>query len=213
MPGLKSLALVALALGLSAASPALAAPACPPGTPEGVGCGEPSLKAATAGTYILDQTHSSVIARVPHLGYSYSVFRFGKAEANLVWNPADPAKSKLTASVETGSIETPVEGFAKDLAGDSMLKSAAFPKATFESTAFRQTGPTSGKVDGRLTLLGRTRPVTFDVHLVGAGTGFGDKPRLGLEAKAAIQPQEFGLPPAFDRPIALVLDVEFERAS
>lgn len=211
MSALKTVAALA-ALALSAA-PALAAPACPPGTPEGVGCGEPSLKAATAGTYILDQSHSSVIARVPHLGYSYSVFRFGKAEATLVWNPADPAKSKLTASVETASIETPVEGFAKDLAGDSMLKSAAFPKATFESTAFRQTGPTSGKVDGRLTLLGRTRPVTFDVQLVGAGTGFGGKPRLGLEAKAAIQPQEFGLPPAFDRPIALVLDVEFERAS
>lgn len=211
MSALKTVAALA-ALALSAA-PALAAPACPPGTPEGVGCGEPSLKAATAGTYILDQSHSSVIARVPHLGYSYSVFRFGKAEAKLVWNPADPAKSKLTASVETASIETPVEGFAKDLAGDSMLKSAAFPEATFESTAFRQTGPTSGKVDGRLTLLGRTRPVTFDVQLVGAGTGFGGKPRLGLEAKAAIQPQEFGLPPAFDRPIALVLDVEFERAS
>lgn len=211
MSALKTVVAVA-ALAVSAA-PVLAAPACPPGTPEGVGCGEPSLKAATAGTYILDQSHSSVMARAPHIGYSYSVFRFGKVEATLVWNPADSAKSKLTASVETGSIETPVEGFAKDLAGDAFLKSAAFPRATFESVAFRQTGPTTGKVDGRLTLLGRTRPVTFDVQLVGAGTGFGNKPRLGLEAKASIQPQDFGLPAGLDRPISLVLDVEFERAS
>lgn len=213
MAGPKTVAaFAALALALSTAPPARATPACPPGVPESVGCGEPSLKAAVAGTYVLDQTHTSVIARVPHIGYSYSIFRFGKADATLVWNPADPAKSTLTASVETGSIETPVEGFAKDLAGDKFLKSAAFPKATFQSTAFRQTGPTSGKVDGQLTLMGRTRTATFDVQLVGAGTGFG-KPRLGLEAKAAIQPQEFGLPAVFDRPISLVFDVEFERAS
>jgi polyisoprenoid-binding protein YceI len=205
-------ALAASALGL-AASAALAAPTCPPGVPEGVGCGEPSLKPATAGTYALDPAHASVIAKVPHIGYSYSVFRFGKAEGTLVWDPAAPTKSKLTASVETASIETPVEGFAEQLAGENFLKSAAFPKATFTSAAFRQKSPTTGQVDGQLTLMGQTRPVTFDVKLVGAGAGFGGKPRLGLEATTAIKPQDFGLPPVFDQPIKLVLDVEFERAS
>nr|WP_293467410.1 hypothetical protein [Phenylobacterium sp.] len=36
-------------------------------------------------------------------------------EGALVWDPADPAKSKLEASVSTASIETPVEGFAQEL--------------------------------------------------------------------------------------------------
>lgn len=212
MPAFKTVAAVA-ALALSLPVAALAAPACPPGVPAGVGCGEPSLTAATAGTYALDQSHASVIARVPHIGYSYSIFRFNTVEGTLVWSPADHAKSKLTASVSTASIETPVAGFAKELAGDKYLKSVAFPKATFESTAFRQSGPTAGKVEGQLTLMGKTRPVTFDVKLVGAGAGFGGKPRMGLEANATIQPQDFGLPATFDQPIKLVLDVEFERAS
>lgn len=204
----------AIALGLGAA-PAQAGPAaaCPPGVPEGVGCGEPSLRAATAGTYALDATHASVVARVPHLGYSYSVFRFGKVDGALVWNPADPVAAKLEATVWTASIETPVEGFAKALGGDAFLKSAAFPQARFTSTAFRKTGATSGQVDGQLTLLGRTRPVTFDVQLVGAGAGFGGKPRLGVEAHGVLEPKEFGLPPMFDQPIKLVIDVEFERTS
>jgi polyisoprenoid-binding protein YceI len=179
--------------------------------PEGVGCGEASLRAATAGTYVLDPTHTSVIARAPHLGYSYSVFRFGTVEGALVWDPADPAKSKLEASVSTASIETPVEGFAKELSGEAFLKSAAFPQATFTSTSFRKLGPTSGQVDGRLALMGQTRPITFDVKLVGAGSGFGGKPRMGIEAHATIAPKDFGLPPVFDRPIALVIDAEFER--
>lgn len=209
-----ALAVGAFALSLSAApSVSGAAPACPPGVPEGVGCGEPSLQAARAGTYVLDPTHASVIARVPHLGYSYSVFRFGKLDGTLVWNPADLARSKLEATVWTASIETPVEGFAKQLSGDGFLKTAAFPQATFASTAFRPTSATQGRVEGQLTLMGRTRPVTFEVSLIGAGAGFGGKPRIGVEGHASLDPRDFGLPPVFDQPIRLVLDVEFERTS
>lgn len=205
---------VAIALGLSAAPlQAAAAAACPPGVPEGVGCGEPRLEAATAGTYALDPTHASVIARAPHLGYAYSVFRFGKVEGALVWNPAAPAKSRLEATVRTASIETPVEGFAKQLGGEAFLKSAAFPEARFISTAFRKMSATRGQVEGLLTLMGQTRPVTFEVQLVGAGAGFGGKPRMGVEAHAQLEPRDFGLPPMFDRPIRLVIDAEFERTS
>lgn len=207
-------ATVAFILGLSAAaSPTLAAPVCPPGVPDGVGCGELRVQAATAGAYVLDPSHASLIARVPHLGYSYSVFRFGKLDGTLDWNPADPARSKLKATVSTASIQTPVEGFAKQLSGEGFLDAAAFPEATFTSTAFRPTSATRGKVEGQLTLMGRTRPITFDVQLVGAGSGFGGKPRLGVEGHASIIPRDFGLPAVFDRPIKLVLDVEFERTS
>lgn len=208
-------ALPALAFAMlgTAAMAAPPPPACPSGVPEGVGCGEASLRSATAGTYALDASHASVIAKVSHLGYSNSVFRFGKVSGTLTWDPAAPAKSKLSVSVDPASIETPVEGFAKELAGDKFLNAAAFPQATFVSTAFRPKGATAGQVDGTLTLMGKSRPVTFDVKLVGAGTGFFGKPRLGVEARTAIQPQDYGLAPVFNRPIELVVDVEFERQS
>lgn len=207
------LALAALVLTLGLGSAAAAAPKCPPGVPEGVGCGAPDLKLAAAGTYKIDPTHTSVIARVPHIGYSYSVFRFGKVDGTLVWDPARPAASTLEATVWPASIETPVEGFAKELSGEAFLKTAAFPQATFKSTAFRQTGPTKGQVAGTLTLMGHTRPIVIDVQLVGAGSGFGGKPRIGIEGQTSLRPQDFGLPPVFDQPIKLMLDVEFERAS
>jgi polyisoprenoid-binding protein YceI len=208
---LLAVSVAACALGL--ASAAAAEPKCPPGVPAGVGCGEPSLRAATAGAYKIDPGHTSVIARVPHIGYSYSVFRFGKVDGTLVWDPADPAKSTLTASVWTASIATPVEGFAKQLGGEEFLKTAVFPQATFKSTAFRQTGPTKGAVEGTLSLMGKTKPIVIDVDLVGAGSGFGGKPRIGIEGATSINPQDFGMAPVFDQPIRLVLDVEFEKAS
>ena len=205
---------VALAMSSSATlSAALAqtAPAAPPALPPGVFAAERDLALATAGTYALDDQHTAVIVRVSHLGYSHSIFRFDRAKATLTWDPAAIEKSKLEASVETASITSNVNGFAQELIGDNFLKAKAFPQATFVSTAFKPTDKTKGKVEGQFTLMGKTRPVTFDVSLVGAGKGFGGKPRLGVTAVASINPQEFGLPPFFTDPIQIVIDTEFAR--
>ena len=203
--------LAAMAISaLSSPSSAAVAFACPTGLPPGVACGDKDPAAAKAGTYAVDPGHASVVARVSHLGYSYSIFRFGQVKGALMWDPAKPAASKLQVTVETASIETNVPKFAEELAGDKFLKSTAFPDATFVSTAFRRTGATHGEVDGRFTLMGKTAPVTFKVDLVGAGAGFG-KPRMGVHGATWLDPQAFGLPAFFNAPIELVVDTEFER--
>ena len=74
-----------------------------------------------------------------------------------------------------------------------------------------QTGPRSGKVDGTLSLMGKTRPVTFDVELVGAGKGFAGQPRMGMNARTTINHVDFGLPPFFGDAIEIVVDAEFQR--
>ncbi len=181
------------------------------GLPPGVYMGEADYKQAPAGTYALDPDHASVIARVSHLRYSWSIFRFDRISGTLKWDPVNPANSSLTAKVETASITSNVKGFAQDLAGNNFLKSAAFPDATFVSTAFRQMSTRRGKVDGQLTLMGKTKPVTFDVELVGAGKGFADRPRIGANAKGSINPVDFGLPALFGDAIEIVVDVEFQR--
>jgi polyisoprenoid-binding protein YceI len=181
------------------------------GLPPGVYMGEADYRQAPAGSYTLDPDHASVIARVSHLRYSWSIFRFDRASGTLKWDPANPAGSALSAKVETASITSNVKDFARDLAGDNFLKSAAFPEAAFVSTAFRQTSSRRGKIDGQLTLMGRTRPVTFDVELVGAGKGYADRPRIGANARGSINPVDFGLPPVFGDAIEIVIDAEFQR--
>jgi polyisoprenoid-binding protein YceI len=184
--------------------------------PPGVYRGGQVLADARAGTYTIDPDHTAVLARVQHIGYSWLVFRFGKVSGKLTWDPAAPEKAALSVAVQTSSIETPVKDFAAQLAGDDYLKSAKFPEATFVSTAFRRpsapTGATHGLVDGQFTLMGTTKPVTFDVELVGAGKGWADKPRLGVHAVARIVPQDYGFPTLFGNTIEIVVDTEFERA-
>jgi polyisoprenoid-binding protein YceI len=180
--------------------------------PPGVFMGGKTLADAKAGTYTIDPDHTAVLARVQHIGYSWSVFRFDKAGGKLTWDPAAPEKSTLTVAVETGSITSNVKGFAADLAGEKFLRSATVPEATFVSTAFHRTDATHGKVDGQFTLMGVTKPVTFEVELIGAGKGWADKPRIGVHAVARIVPQDYGFPVLFGNAIEIVVDTEFEKA-
>ena len=173
--------------------------------------GETDYKQAPDGSYAIDPDHASVIARVSHLRYSWSIFRFDKVSGTLKWDPDTIANSLLSAKVQTASIATNVKGFAAELAGDGYLKSTAFPEATFVSSAFRPMSTRRGKVDGQLTLMGKTRPVTFDVELIGAGKGFADRPRLGVSARGTINPVDFGLLPLFGDSIEIVIDVEFQK--
>ncbi|HEY5238900.1 MAG TPA: YceI family protein [Rhizomicrobium sp.] len=197
------------------ASAAMADPA--PKMPLVIPHGTQDVTQAIPGEYTLDPNHVAVLARVSHLGFSISVFRFDKVQGKLSWDPAAIAHSQLSATVETASIATNVAGFAAHLASDDYLKSAKFPEAIFVSTAFRPTDATHGKVDGQFTLMGKTVPLTFDVTLVGAGPGFAGGPTMGhvigIHGEGAINPQDFGLPAFFKDPIQLVIDTEFDNKS
>jgi len=178
--------------------------------------GQKDLLTVNSGIYTMDVNHVAILARVSHLGFSVSVFRFGTAKATLDWNAKDTAKSKLSATVDTDSIETNVPGFAEELQGEQYLNAKAFPSATFVSKDFRQTDPTYGDVDGNFTLRGMTRPVTFHVSLVGAGPGFAGGPTMGhvigIHAETSINGADYGLPHILSaQPIDLVIDTEFDK--
>ena len=204
------IAAAALALAVSAAG--LAQAACPENRLPGIDCGAPDSAAAPAGVYAIDPRHTAVIAKVSHLEYSRSVFRFGGVSGSLTWNPAAPDASTLKASVDTGSIAHPLAGFPEELQGDHYLNSKTFPQATFVSTAFHRRDATHGTVSGDFTLLGVTHPQTFEVELIGAGKSFGG-PRIGIEAHTMIDPKAYGMPPSpfFAGPIDLSIDGEFVR--
>jgi len=201
----------ALLPGASLALLACAAAADPAHIP----LGQKDVTLATAGTYTLDPDHVSVEARVSHIGFSISIFRFGKASATLQWDPKAIAGSKLNATVEVNSLMTNVAGFAGELQGGKYLNASKYPQATFVSTAFRRKDAMHGKVDGRLSLMGKTLPVSFDVTLVGAGPGFAGGPVMGhvigIHAETTVDPHRLGLPAILSTPIAIVIDTEFDK--
>jgi polyisoprenoid-binding protein YceI len=178
--------------------------------PPGVYAGLPDASLAPPGTYALDPDHTAVIAKVSHIGYSQSVFRFDTVAATLHWT-GTAATTTLAATVDTASITTPVAGFATELSGPGYLNSQKFPQAKFTSTRFVKLDATHALAEGNFTLLGKTVPLTFHVTLIGAGKGFMGHPRIGAEATADITPAAFGLPAMLGPAIELIIDTEFAK--
>jgi len=168
-------------------------------------------KTAVAGAYLIDPKHTAIVIRVPHLGFSYSVFRFQTVSAKLNWNPANPGADSLEATVDPKSITTaPVEGFSQELSGEKFMNAEKFPTATFVSTGFRPIDATHGEVSGEMTIMGVKTPLTFEVELVGAGQEFG-RQVIGVSAHTRLDPKAYGLPPFIPGDIELNIDTEFDK--
>jgi polyisoprenoid-binding protein YceI len=195
------------ALGVAALSLTFASAAGGQGMPSAAH----DYKAAAAGKYVIDAKHTGLVARVPHVGFSYSIFRFQAVAGTLAWDPANAGADHLDVTVDPKSIVTaPVDGFSDEI-DSKFLDVAKFPSATFVSTAFHPSSPTHGTVDGDLTLMGVTKHVTFDVDLVGTGNFHGAV--IGVTARTELDPKTYGLPGFITGPIELVIDTEFHGAS
>lgn len=118
--------------------------------------------AATAApaTYVLDPTHTFVTFEVPHFATSTNRGRFDRKEGSVQFDRA--AKTgQLEVTIDTGSINTGTAPFDKHLQGPDFFNAAQHPTAKFVSERFVFDGDKVREVQGRLTLLGQTHPVTL----------------------------------------------------
>lgn len=181
----------ALALLLLTAPMASAAPSIDPA-------------AMPAGTYAVDKTHASLIARVRHMGLSAYTMRFTGFEASYTWDPQSPQTARVEAVVQAASLDTGEPKFNSEFA-EKFLDARANPAIRFVSTSIVQTSPGKGTMTGDLTLRGVTRPVTLDVVFDGYASGIGGQ-RSGFSAKGVIKRSDFGSTFLLHPPLAMVGD-------
>ncbi|HEY3813990.1 MAG TPA: YceI family protein [Caulobacteraceae bacterium] len=143
---------------------------------------------ASAGEWKLDPRHTSVIARVQHMGFSHFAIRFGVEGGTLTWDPADPTKSKVDVTLDPKTIHTGVPELDKEVLGGLFTDE---PPVHFVSTRIERTGPTTGRITGDLTYHGVTKPLTLDATFDGAGKPFG-KERMGFSATGGLSQRAFG---------------------
>jgi len=150
-----------------------------------------------AGAYTVDKAHTSLIFRVNHLGFSMFTGRFTRLDANLQFDPAKLASSRVDVTIDPRSIETDnaPAGFLQTLAGKDWLDADRFPQMTFRTRSVAVTGPVTFRLNGELTLHGVTKPLVLDAHYNGgyAGHPYDPHARVGFSAHGSFKRSDFGV--------------------
>jgi polyisoprenoid-binding protein YceI len=144
------------------------------------------------GTYSIDPSHSQVGFKVRHLVVAKVRGSFGQFDATL--HIADrPLESSVEVAVQLASIDT------RDAGRDEHLRSADFfdvenhPTMTYRSTAVREVGDGRFEVDGELSVLGVTKPLTLQATYEGTATDPWGNTKVGFSATGKVNREDFGI--------------------
>jgi polyisoprenoid-binding protein YceI len=139
----------------------------------------------------IDPAYSHVSFAIRVMSVTTTRGSFDTLQGQLHIDEQNPANSWVEAEVDAASINT------HNILRDTHLRSNAFfavkkyPTIAFKSTRVEHIGGSAYKVTGNLTLLGTTKPITFDVSYSGQSAGL--NARAGLTARATINRDDFGL--------------------
>jgi polyisoprenoid-binding protein YceI len=154
------------------------------------------VAAATAQTqtWNIDPNHTAAQFSVRHLGISTVRGAFTKVTGTVQFDPANPSKTVIDASIDANSIDTRVEMRDNDLRSEHFFNVAKFPALTFKSKKVEVAGAGKLKVTGDLTIRGVTKETVLDVDLPGAPVKdpWGNQ-RMGTSASTKINRQDFGV--------------------
>ncbi len=164
---------IALALGLFAARPAVAAPA----------------------EFQLDPRHTSITFFTHHLGFADIAGMFLRSSGSFSYDEAAQALANVRIVVQTDSVFSNDEERDGHLKGADFLNSEEFPEMVFTATRAEKLSENTAKLHGELTLIGVTKPMTLDIRLNKAGRyPFLDEHyAIGLDATGSIKRSDFGM--------------------
>lgn len=160
----------------------------------------PMTAAAEMARYELDPDHTAVYFTVDHIGFAKTLGIFGKVNGTFSYNMETQELSDVEVTVDATSVNTFHEARDGHVKNKDFLDVSNHPEITFVAQSGSPSSDTTGTVEGDLTILGVTQPVTLDVTLNKADAyPFGHKRFvLGLSITASVQRSDFGMTYAVD---------------
>jgi polyisoprenoid-binding protein YceI len=149
-----------------------------------------------ADDFEIDNSHTSVIFGVSHLGYSFTYGRFNKVSGAFTLDPKGPEASTFQVAIDASSVDTNDAKRDEHLRGPDFFNAGEFPVISFKSTKVEGKRTESGitlLVTGDLTMHGQTKPVTLELQKLGEGPGPGGGFRTGFNCQTKLKRSEFGM--------------------
>jgi len=170
---------------------------------------------AQVDTWQIDPNHSASQFAVKHGGISIVRGAFAKTTGTVQYDPNDPSKTAIDATIDANSIDTRVDPRDKDLRSPNFFDVEKFPTITFKSKSAAAAGKGKMKITGDLTIHGVTKEVVLDVD---GPNGPTKDPRgnqhMGASATTQISRKDFGVngaPGGVGDDVQITIDVELVK--
>jgi polyisoprenoid-binding protein YceI len=145
-----------------------------------------------AGTWKVDQSHSSVAFEVKHMMISTVRGLLAEYDGTLEAQD-DPEQSTVTGWAAAASIDTGNEDRDAHLRGPDFFDAERYPRLSFVSTAIRHLEGGTYAVTGDLTIKDVTREITVEATVQGTGEDPWGNQRAGIAVRGSIDRTAFGL--------------------
>src|SRR5439155_24879020 len=142
------------------------------------------VEAPAPGTWALDANHTTATFVARHLMVTKVRGHFDRLSGELTVGER-PEDSHVEVTIDAASIISGSQQRDDHLRSPDFLDVEKYPTITFRSTAVEQTGPTTLKVTGDLTIRDQTHPVVLDVDFEGVGRAPWGATVAGFSARTA----------------------------
>ncbi|MES2354856.1 MAG: YceI family protein [Pseudomonadota bacterium] len=170
-----------------------------------------SLPALAETTFNADPGHTYPSFEISHFGFSVMRGRFDKTTGTATLDRA-AKKGSVDVTIDAASIDTAHAKRDEHLRGPEFFNVQKFPNLKFKSDDFKFDGDKLVAVNGQLTMLGVTKPVTLQVRLFHCGPHpFAKKEACGVDAATTIKRSDFGMAtmlPAIGDEIKIAIEME-----
>jgi polyisoprenoid-binding protein YceI len=144
--------------------------------------------------YELDPVHTRIAFACKHLRFSNALGSFAHPAGTLWFDEKDWSSAKVDVRIDVATLDLGDAGWRERMLKRDFFNIDKFPQARFVSTSVEGIDATHARVTGKLTLRGKTAPVTLEVTLNDVGRHpYTFKNTAGFSARTTIRRSDFGM--------------------
>jgi polyisoprenoid-binding protein YceI len=157
-------------------------------------CSLAALGAAQETSWRIDPLHSGAHFSVRHMMISTVRGEFGGVNGTVLWDPQNPARTRIEATIDCTTINTGTVKRDEELKGPEFFDIKKYPVMKFKSTKVEPAGEGKLKMTGDLTINAITRQVVLNVEgPTGPVRDSRGREKVGASATGRVNRKEFGI--------------------
>lgn len=148
---------------------------------------------ANANNYTIDPAHTYPHFKINHLGFSTMQGRFNTTKGTLKMD-IKKGVGEVDIVIDAASVDTGFQKRDEHLRSPDFLNVKEHPEIKFKSTKVTYKGDNAAMLEGNLTLMGISKPVSIQVDAIKCGMNpVSKKETCGFDGSTKIKRSDFGV--------------------